>query len=372
MAAITTANGLQLSERFYWEAVRPLIDQHVPRLAHAAALLGDGSEVLGYDDQTSTDHHWGPRVLLFVPPADFDHVAALLRALMAEHLPRTFGGYPTNFSPPDPNDNGVQLLQATTAGPINHRVDVLTPAAFIRRQLNFDLAQPLQAVDWLTFSEQKLLSITAGAVFHDEIGLAQVRDLFAYYPHDVWLYLLAAGWARIGQEEHLMGRAGQAGDELGAALIGARLVRDVMRLCFLMERTYAPYAKWFGTAFRRLNSGAQLYPILQGALAAAAWPQREEQLGLAYAYLGRRHNQLQLTPALPEQPRPFFGRPFQVMALHGFADALSEEIEDAQLRALAADRLFGSIDLLSDNVDLVANVALRPILRQLYTAELTE
>jgi hypothetical protein len=251
-------------------------------------------------------------------------------------------------------------------------VDVLTPAAFIRRQLNFDLAQPLQAVDWLTFSEQKLLSITAGAVFHDEIGLAQVRDLFAYYPHDVWLYLLAAGWARIGQEEHLMGRAGQAGDELGAALIGARLVRDVMRLCFLMERNYAPYAKWFGTAFRRLNSGAQLYPILQGALAAAAWPQREEQLGLAYAYLGRRHNQLQLTPALPEQPRPFFGRPFQVMALHGFADALSEEIEDAQLRALAADRLFGSIDLLSDNVDLVANVALRPILRQLYTAELTE
>jgi hypothetical protein len=29
-----------------------------------------------------------------------------------------------------------------------------------------------------------------------------------------------------------MGRAGLAGDEIGSALIGARLVRDIMRLCF--------------------------------------------------------------------------------------------------------------------------------------------
>jgi hypothetical protein len=35
-----------------------------------------------------------------------------------------------------------------------------------------------------------------------------------------------------------MGRAGYVGDELGAALIGSRLVRDMMRLCFLMERQY--------------------------------------------------------------------------------------------------------------------------------------
>lgn len=368
----TGANGLQLSERFYWEAVRPLLDRSFPALPHAAALLGDGSEVLGYDDRTSTDHHWGPRVLLFVQPADFDRVAAPLHALLADCLPREFGGYPTNFSPPDPNDHGVQRLQATADGPINHRVEVLTPAIFIRQQLNFDLAQPLQPADWLTFSEQKLLSITAGAVFHDEIGLAQVRSLFAYYPHDVWLYLLAAAWARIGQEEHLMGRAGQAGDELGSALIGARLVRDVMRLCFLMERTYAPYAKWLGTAFRRLQSGAPLVGVLQEALAARTWPEREQSLCLAYAHLGRLHNRLAVTLPLPEVPRPFFGRPFRVMALHGFADALGAAIGDPQLRALAGTRRIGGLDLWSDNVDLVANVALRPLLRQLYAEKLTE
>jgi hypothetical protein len=368
---VRAISGLQLSERFYWEAVRPLLDQYFGALPHAAALLGDGSEVLGYDDSTSTDHHWGPRVLIFVQPADCG-VAAPLHALLAERLPRRFGGFPTNFSPPDGADHGVQHLVALEEGPINHRVNVLTPAAFIRQQLNFDLSSALQPADWLTFSEQKLLTITAGAVFHDQIGFARVRGLFAYYPQDVWLYLLAAAWARIGQEEHLMGRAGQAGDELGSALIGARLVRDVMRLCFLMERTYAPYAKWFGTAFRRLESGAQLYPILQKALAARGWPQREEALCLAYAHLAQVHNRLQLTPPLPEQPRPFFGRPFRVMALHGFADALGQAIGDPQLRVLAANRRIGSVDLWSDNVDMAANTELRPILRQLYDVELAQ
>ena len=42
------------------------------------------------------------------------------------------------------------------------------------------------------------------------------------------------------------------GDELGSAVLGARLVESAMRLAFLMERTYAPYVKWFGTAFARL------------------------------------------------------------------------------------------------------------------------
>ena len=127
-------NGIQLSERFYWEAVRPLVDRSFPGIPHAAALIGPGSEVLGYDDSTSTDHHWGPRVLLFLPPQKFDRVAAPLHALLAEQLPRRFRGFPTNFSAPDPADNGVQLLQESASGPLNHRVDLLTIAAFVRQQ----------------------------------------------------------------------------------------------------------------------------------------------------------------------------------------------------------------------------------------------
>ena len=366
---MTTLNGIQLSEGFYCEAVRPLLEQYFPGLPHAAALLGNGSEVLGFDDATSTDHHWGPRVQLFLRPGEYASAAAPLRALLAERLPRRFGGFPTNFSEPDPQDHGVQHLQEVEEGPINHRVEVLTTAEFVLQQLSFDLAQPLRPIDWLTFPEQKLLTITAGAVFHDAVGLIDIRRLFAYYPEDVWLYLLAAGWARVGQEEHLMGRAGQVGDELGSALIGSRLVRDIMRLCFLMERTYAPYPKWFGTAFRRLCSGRELYPVLQQALAATTWQDREAQLSIAYEYVARMHNSLGVTPPLPEQTRAFFGRPFQVIALHGYAEALCERIQDPEVKVLAGETLIGSIDLISDNVDLVANGRFRFALRKLYEIE---
>ncbi|HWD74857.1 MAG TPA: DUF4037 domain-containing protein, partial [Solirubrobacteraceae bacterium] len=47
------------------------------------------------------------------------------------------------------------------------------------------------------------------------------------------------------------GRCAEAGDELGSAVVTARLARDLMRLCLLMRRRYPPYSKWLGTAFAR-------------------------------------------------------------------------------------------------------------------------
>lgn len=359
--------GLKLSEAFYWEAVRPILDAHFPNLPHTAALIGSGSEVLGFDDAMSTDHHWGPRVMIFLDEAAHPLHAVALRQTLADHLPYEFKGYPTHFTEPDPDDNGTQLLQPIDAGPVNHRVTTHTIRGFFLEYLGFDVKDALTAADWLTFPEQRLRTVMAGAIYHDGVGLESERARFAYYPHDVWLYLLAAGWTRIGQEEHLMGRTGSVGDEVGSAVIGARLVRDIMRLCFLMERVYAPYPKWFGTAFRQLACAESLLPILQGALAATTWPAREDYLVQAYTHIARMHNALQLTAPLPEQTATFFGRPFQVIALHGFAGALLAQIGDPAVRQIATRPLIGSVDQFSDNTDLLESVALRPLLRHFYT-----
>jgi hypothetical protein len=289
-----------------------------------------------------------------------------LRRSLSEQLPRTFRSYPTNFTPPNPEDSGTQLLQATDAGPINHRVNILTMRGFWLDYLNFDIDHVIEPIDWLTFPEQKLRTLVAGAVFRDAIGLQAVRDRFAYYPHDVWLYLLAAGWARIGQEEHLMGRAGYVGDEIGSALIGARLVRDIMRLCFLMERQYAPYPKWFGTAFKQLDAAASLLPILQRALSADRWPERQEQIGAALEYIAARHNQLGLTEPLPEKTTSFFGRPFRAIWGEKFSRAFCARVTDPAVRRLIELPLIGSIDQFSDNTDLLSDPRWRLALRNLW------
>jgi hypothetical protein len=360
-------SGSKLCERFYWECVRPILDEHFPQLPHAAALLDSGSEVLGFDDAMSTDHHWGPRGLLFLPADDHQRLASEIFDRLARSLPYTFEGYPTNFALPDPNDRGTQLLQPVTEGPVRHRVVCQTLRGFLIDYLSFDIDQPLEPADWLSFSEQRLRTLTAGPVYYDALGLNAARARFAYYPRDLWLYLLAAGWARLGQEEHLMGRAGLVGDEVGSALIGARLVRDVMRLGFLMERVYAPYPKWFGSAFKQLACGPALWPSLWGALQAGTWQERETHLVAAYEALAVRHNALGLTAPLPEQARLFWGRPFSIMAQHGFAEALLAQIRDPQVLEIAARPPIGSLDLFSDNTDLTANPVWRSRVRQLYT-----
>src|SRR5687767_12997266 len=102
--------GLVLAGRFYREAVRPILDQDFPGLAHAAALIGFGSEVLGFDTPVSTDHHWGPRTLLFLDTGDRDRHAEAVRQALRRRLPATCLGWSTHFSEPDAADHGIQRL----------------------------------------------------------------------------------------------------------------------------------------------------------------------------------------------------------------------------------------------------------------------
>ena len=358
--------GLELSRLFFEEAVRPALAAEFPRLRYAAALLGSGSEVLGFDTEMSADHGWGPRVDIFLEEEDYDPAHEAICEALRHKLPHRFRGYSTSFTEPDPTDNGVQHLDARDGGPVNHKVRVFTPRDFFLDYLAFDIRHEIAPADWLTFPEQKLRTITSGGVFQDEIGLEELRRRFSFYPRDVWLYQLASAWARIGQEEHLMGRAGFVGDELGSALIGARLVRDLMRLCFLLERAYAPYPKWFGTAFKQLSCAATLSPHLSAALAATSWQERERHLVDAYRIVAAMQNGLGITDHLPTEPRDFFGRPFRVIALHGFAERITESIEDERVRRIAARRPVGGIDIFSDSTDLVSHASWRKTLRKLY------
>lgn len=364
--------GLTLSESFFNEVVRPILASDFPGLVYSAGLIGSGSEVLGFDTSMSSDHHWGPRVMLFFSEADFGRYRDQVHEALRHKLPVTFRGYSTHFSPPNPQDNNVQQLQTIESGPVNHRVEIFTIPAFFKAYLGFDAQQEIKPADWLSFPEQKLRSITGGAVFYDGISLNSIRSKFTYYPPDVWLYLLAAGWARIGEEEHLMGRAGMVGDEIGAQLIAARLVRDMMRLCFLMERQYAPYAKWFGTAFSHLNCAGLLLPVFERALAARKWKDRERHLNAAYTVLAEMHNLLEITPYMPADVRAFFSRPFMVIEGGRFAEAIKQQISDPAVKRIAAHTMIGSVDLFSDSTALLEGAQLRSKLVLLYGEDETE
>jgi len=366
--------GLELCESFFNEAVKPLLQAHFGSLQYFAALIASGSEVLGFDTELSSDHHWGPRVMLFLKPDDVSTFKTVIAEKLSMELPRIFRGYPTSFSAPNADDSGTQLLEFSETGPINHRVEIQSLEQFFDEYLGFDITREIEPYDWLSFPGQKLRTIVAGRVFRDDIGLESVRRRFAYYPDDVWMYLLACGWTRIEQEEHLMGRAGSVGDEIGAGIIAARLVRDLMNLCFLMEKVYAPYPKWFGTAFKRLHCAAALEPLLLSVLSSDTWEERESYLIPAYELVATKFNTLGITEAMPEKVRSFHNRPFSVISMGAFSKALRERIltspfASAQVKSLVEKPLVGSVEQFSDSTDVLSNASWRAGIRNLYGVE---
>jgi hypothetical protein len=333
--------GRILSRLFYNEIIKPILDLSFPGMRHSAALLGAGSEVLGFDTEMSSDHDWGPRLKLFLDENDFAENAKAIEALLKSSLPNQFRHYPVQWTIDGPSGNTC--------------VELLTIRSFFLDYLGFDIHDEIKPADWLTFPEQKLRTVISGVIYRDDLGLQASRERFRYYPHDVWLYLMSAQWQRIGQEEHLMGRAGIAEDEIGSALIAARLVRDLMRLCFLMEKQYAPYAKWFGTAFAQLAGVEVLMPLLRHVLVASTWSERQEFLGPAYEILASKHNALQITEALPVKVSHFYERPFLVIGGGRFARAIQAKIYDPVVKRIAERWLIGNVDQFSDSTDLLNN-----------------
>ena len=355
--------GLKLSELFYSEAAKPILEAFFPQLSYSAALIGWGSEVLGYDDVQSSDHHWGPRFFLFLSTEDHEKHQDAISETFSQNLPHRFRGYSTSFG--DPDEIGVRLPKDTEDGPVKHMIHIETIENFFGWYFGFDPFETLTAADWLSFSEHKLLAVTGGRVFHDGLGrLEAVRQKFHYYPHDVWLYQLAAQWIKIFEDREFVSRCGHVGDELGSTIIAARQVKNLMRLCFLMERKYAPYTKWFGTAFSRLECAPELDPIFKDVLTSVTWKEREANLARAFRVIARMHNALKITPPVVEDVRNYFGRPYIVFDSPDLVRDILTNITDEEVKAIKHG--LGSVNQFVDSTDQLSHNFLRKMLKQLY------
>lgn len=337
-------SGQALCRSFYAGVVAPAV-----RVPHAAALLGPGSDVLGYDTERSTDHDWGPRCQVFVEQPDL----GAARAQVLAALPSSFRGRPVAIGrdgePPAP------------------QVVVTTLPAWARAEIGWDLgARDPSPVDWLLIPQTRLLGITRGAVFADPRGdLAHLRRRLAWYPDPVWWWLIACQWQRLAQEEPFVQRTDEVGDQLGSAVLAGRLVRDCMRLALLIDRRYAPYGKWLGTAFAAVADPEGLGSCLIGAVTAVAMPRREAALGRAYEILAGRFNDLTPGAGLDTSLRPFHDRPAKVLGAGRFAAAALAHVNDPVLRRLP---LIGSVDQLLDCTDMLSDPSFVSRMRATYEA----
>lgn len=320
--------GLKLNERYYTEIVGPLLKQYDPTLCYSAGLIGYGSDVLGYDNATSMDHNWGPRMQIFVGKADAGRIEGI-KAYLRAHLPGEFLGFSVHFSPK--GSDGTQHMTAHTGGEVNHLIEVYELEGYFDEFLHKDVTE-LTNLDWLCIPEQKLVEVTSGRVFYDGLGrLNPMRELLRYYPREVRLVKLAAYWDCVNNEEAFAGRAVEFGDLLGLKLLAARMVNVMLKTCFVVRERYIPYSKWFAHGFEYLGLlgiKALAIEVLTENEPAAI----ESKLAELYMAVLALQNASAGVPGVERVISGYYNRPYKVIKAGEIVNGLRDAIEDETLK----------------------------------------
>ncbi len=349
--------GLTLNECYYTEVVGPLLKQYDASLKYSASLIGYGSDVLGYDNATSMDHNWGPRLQIFIGKEDAERIEAI-KDYLRTHLPGEFLGFPTHFSEKGPD--GTQHMQVHTGGEVNHLIEVYALDRYFDDILHKEVSQ-LTTLDWLCIPEQRLVEVTRGRVFHDGLGrLNEIRAALSYYPVEVKLVKLAAYWDCVANEEAFVGRAVEFGDLVGLKLLAARMVNLMLKICFVIKEIYVPYSKWFSRGFDDLGLPglkAQALEVLSENELAVI----ESKLAGLYLAVLALQNTSAGVPRVERVISDYYNRPYKVIIAGEIVAALRDAITDEHLKTI--DLTLVGLDNKLDSNDFTNADVLGKILR---------
>jgi len=313
----------------------PFIQQNYPNLKFSSGLMTAGSQMLGYDDIVSTDHGWGAGSMLFLKDDEF-HMKDELADAFEKNLPSEYNCFSTS------------TWFCTMDGIVNYYIG----------------GMPQNDIDWLSISEHRLLGLTAGRVFIDMLNIQETRDKLAFYPQNVKLYLIASQWSIIAEEQAFVKRCSQVGDELGSRITCTRIAERLMRLCFLYKEKYAPYSKWFGTAFKRLSLD-DIHNEITAALSADTITAREDHILNAQVLVAELHNSCNITEPFEIKVREYYGRDAKVIISDNsnFAEIVKEKITNPELKNCP---LIGSMSQIGNLEYLWDDPQNRDKIKQLY------
>lgn len=227
--------GLDLARAYYEEVGRPMLQAKYPEYVSriAVGLVGEGSECLGFDDQYSTDHDFGPGFCMWLTKEDYAEIGETLQADY-DALASEWRGFP------------VRNTTAEGTG----RVGVLEMDAFYENFTGYAEAPKAETLQdvlcWSEIPTEMLRTVVNGAVFTDELGeFTRRREAFAQYPEPVRLCRLARALSKMAQAgQYNYSRAQKRGD-LGMMYSSlAEFIQAAAEAGYLLNHSYMPFYKW--------------------------------------------------------------------------------------------------------------------------------
>ena len=249
-------NGLDLCRNYFETYGFPMLKNEFSAVSDrvAAGLVGEGSECLGFDDEISRDHDFGPAFCLFLTEKDYAKFGFSLERAYAK-LPRAYMGARRPLLSSGNNRHGVFVIDDFYARFLG------TPRA------------PVSPEQWLALPSSALLAASSGEVFTDPLGeFSAVREVLKKgYPEDVRRKKLAGVLLLASQAgSYNFQRSVKRHDKEAAQLALFEFVRHALSAAFLIFNRYEPFYKWAFRAFRDLPAPQTLKDALSALLLGAA------------------------------------------------------------------------------------------------------
>jgi hypothetical protein len=325
---VSFIKGIELNEGFYNDIVKPLLEKKYPKLPYSAALLGYGSDVLGFDTETSMDHNWGPRLQLFIENKD---LISELRNYFSYELPFQYKNFSVNFS--KPGYDGTVRMEYTGKKPVNHLIEITTFEDYLKERYAMDKTINFTNNDWLNFTDQSLVELTSGKVFYDGLNkINKTPEELRFYPLDIYKLRMALLWNYIGNKEAFVGRSIALNDYIGLKINTSRIINYLIKILFYLENKYIPYSKWTGCAFRQLNVYNDVNAIIMNLVKENIPEKIEEHICILYERVIEIHNRNRELPYLRNKTRYYFNRPYKVIFSENIVSEIIDSIKDEDVK----------------------------------------
>ncbi len=194
----------------------------------AIGLMGEGSDCLGFDDEVSRDHDFGPGFSMWVPVDIYSKIGDQLE-MEYDKLPKTF--------------EGMERVESYYA---KGRVGVSTMEDYFVRIIG-QSSIPTQNLQWLEMDDSKLRALSSGMIFFDQSGqfTRLIRQIKYKYPENLRLRKIAQELFSFSQNgQYNFKRAMIRKDSAAAFLHLAEMIRAAAKLIYLLNEDFAPHDKW--------------------------------------------------------------------------------------------------------------------------------
>lgn len=250
--ALSKLKGLDISQKYYETYGKKMLEEkygnYLDRIT--VGLVGEGSECLGFDDEYSSDHDFGPSFCIWLDDDLYDEIGDELKSDY-DNLPKEFMG----FSARNTTVNG------------KNRVGVLNTNQFYKSILEKDFI-PYSDNEWHSVEEKFLCTATNGRIFKSSSNsFEKIREHLSYYPHNVKIQKLAIALGNMAQTGQVnFSRMLKRKDFASAHLCINEFVKYTINCVYILNNTYTPYYKWQFKGMKNFDNMKDVQNLLESIM----------------------------------------------------------------------------------------------------------